>query len=172
MFQSNIYNNDQNFDRNLFLSTNEEKLSSKNMTSNKNKNVSNNNKFIKIKKKKKKEINIKKPNIEEIINKRIFKNKENNSKQNNDKTFHCLNRIENKSNIIEYFYIKNNFILMIKNICVINSLNYIIIQKIVILNQILNQIKIVKKLKLKKMILKITILIIILLIIYPQLQKK
>ena len=67
MFQSNIYNNDPNFDSNLFLSTNEEQLSSKNMTSNKNKNVSNNNKFIKIKRKKRKEISIKKPNIEEII---------------------------------------------------------------------------------------------------------
>ena len=99
MFQSNIYNNNPNFDSNLFLSTNEEKLSSKNMTSNKNKNVSNNNKFIKIKRKKKKEVNIKKPNIEEIINKRILKNKENNSKEKNDKAFHSLKIIEKKSNI-------------------------------------------------------------------------
>ena len=99
MFQSNLYNNDPNFDSNLFLSTNEEKLSSKNMTSNKNKKISNNNKFIKIKRKKRKEINIKKPNIEEIINKRIFKNRDNNSNEKNDKAFHSLNVIENKSNI-------------------------------------------------------------------------
>ena len=102
MFQTGFYNNDSNFESNYFLSPKEDKLSLKKSkfinTINTNKNISNK-KFIKIKRKKKKDIDIKKPNIEEIINKRIFKNKEINSKQNNDKKLLSLNINDNKSNI-------------------------------------------------------------------------
>ena len=98
MFQTSVYNNESNNDSNLFLSTNEDKLSlKKDVNINKNKNISNK-KYIKIKRKKKKE-NIKKPNIDEIINKRILKKNEINSKLNDDKKFHTININDNKSNI-------------------------------------------------------------------------